>query len=191
MLAGDHLSTASPAVNMSSTSKPLRRDLPVEETRQELQRHFTGYQGEKYADGWAQLWDQGDFLPWDRMAPSPALTDTLLHHKDIIGTALVESDGTERRKKALVPGCGRGVDVLLLESFGYDAVGLEYSQTAREACEEYAREHASDYPVRDENIGKGTRRFVRGDFYTDDWLPEAGLEKDGKFDLIYDYTVSS
>ncbi|KIX00861.1 uncharacterized protein Z518_09926 [Rhinocladiella mackenziei CBS 650.93] len=172
-------------------STPLRRDLPIEEARAELRRHFTNFQGDKYAEGWAELWTKGDFLPWDRMAPSPALADTLIHHVDVVGHAVLDEDGQTRRKRALVPGCGRGVDVLLLQSFGYDAVGLEYSEGAFVACEEYAKEHADDYPVRDEKVGKGSTKFVKGDFYSDEWVESAGFGKDAKFDLIYDYTVST
>ena len=172
-------------------AKPQRRDVPVEEARAALKNHFTQYQGSNYAEGWAKLWQTGDFLPWDRMSPSPALADTLLNHADVVGHALVqEDDGQKRRKRALVPGCGRGVDVLLLESFGYDAVGLEYAEDALKACEEYASEHANDHPAQNPEVGKGSRKFVRGDFYKDDWLVAAGIGKDGKFDLIYDYTVS-
>ena len=66
----------------------------------------------------------------------PALLDTLINHKGVVGNAM---DGS-RRKKALVPGCGRGVDVLLLQSLGYDVVGLEISPGAVKACLEYAQE---------------------------------------------------
>jgi len=165
-----------------------RTDLPVEEARAELKRHFSDYQGPKYADGWADLWAKGEFLPWDRGNPSPALADTLINHGDVIGHAMIEEDGQPRRKRALVPGCGRGVDVLLLQSFGYDVIGLEYAPDALKACEEYQKEHAGDYPVRDEKIGKGSARFLQGDFYMDDWLEKTGFGKDAKFDLIYDYT---
>lgn len=168
-----------------------RTDLPVEDARAELKRHFSDYQGPKYADGWADLWAKGEFLPWDRGNPSPALADTLINHGDVIGHAMIEEDGQPRRKRALVPGCGRGVDVLLLQSFGYDVIGLEYAPDALKACEEYQKEHAGDYPVRDEKIGKGSARFLQGDFYMDDWLEKTGFGKDAKFDLIYDYTVST
>jgi hypothetical protein len=128
-------------------------------------------------------------LPWDRGFPSPALVEVLLERTDVIGKALVEVDGKLQRKNALVPGCGRGVDVCLLESFGYDCVGLEYSSKAVEACEKYAKEHGSSYPVQDEKIGKGSKVFVQGDFYKDDWLEKTGLGVK-QFDLIYDYTVN-
>jgi len=75
----------------------------------------------------------------------------------------------------------------LLESFGYDAIGLEYSQKAVEACEKYVDEHGSSYPVRDEKIGKGSKKFVQVDFYKDNWLSETGLGVK-HFDLIYDFT---
>lgn len=160
-------------------------NLSVEEARAKLRHHFSEYTGDKYRQGWSSLWDQGDFLPWDRLAPSPALAETLANGRDVIGTAVVDG---ERRKKALVPGCGRGVDVLLLQSFGYDAVGLEVSETAIRQAEKWAEEHEHEYGVRDEKIGRGSRKFVLGDFYKDDWLEAAGM-KGQKFDLIYDYTV--
>ncbi len=175
---------------MSGSTEPQRRNLPVAEARAALKEHFTKYTGDAYAQGWDDLWNKGDFLPWDRMAPSPALADTLAHHSDVVGNALVEEDGQPRRKRALVPGCGRGVDALLLASFGYDTVGLEYSQKAYEACEAYAKENGDKYPVRDEKVGKGSITFVQGDFYANEWVEKLGLGRDLKFDLIYDYTVS-
>jgi hypothetical protein len=114
----------------------------------------------------------------------------LRERTDIIGKALAEFDGKLQRKKALVPGCGRGVDVCLLESFGYDCVGLEYSAKAVEACDKYAKENESTYTVQDEKIGKGSKVFVQGDFYKDDWLEKTGLGIK-HFDLIYDYTVGT
>ena len=69
-------------------------------------------------------------MPWDRGFPNPALVEVLRDRTDVIGKALADIDGKPQRKKALVPGCGRGVDVCLLESFGYDCVGLEYSAKA-------------------------------------------------------------
>ncbi len=177
---------------MSNPSQPERRTLPVQEARAELKRHFTNYPGPKYAQGWADLWAKGDFLPWDRGSPSPALADTLINHSDVVGHSTIEVEGEgRRRKRALVPGCGRGVDVLLLQSFGYDVVGLEYPVEAVKACLEYQKEHADDYPTQDESLGKGSAVFVQGDFYNNDWVEKAGWGKDAKFDLIYDYTVSS
>ncbi len=165
----------------------IHKDLPLDEARAALKQHFTSYTGEKYAEGWSKLWQDGSFLPWDRGKPSPALTDTLENHPDLIGSAIVNG----RRKKALVPGCGRGVDVLLLESFGYDAVGLEVSADAVRIAIEYGEEHGSEYVVKDEKAGKGSRKYVNGDFYKNDFLTQVGLENGEQFDLIYDYTVSA
>lgn len=73
--------------------------------------------------------------------------------------------------------------------------GLEYAATALKACEVYAKETEDQdvYKAKDPNVGKGSRTFVQGDFYADDWLERAGLGefgKEGVFELIYDYTVS-
>ena len=163
-----------------------RKDLPLDQARAALREHFSDYQGEKYAEGWAKLWQDGSLLPWDRGKPSPALSDTLENYRGLIGGAMVDG----RRKRALVPGCGRGVDVLLLESFGYDAVGLEVSEGAVKAAEQYAEEHGNEYVVKDDKVGKGSRKFVHGDFYKNDFLGDAGMKGGEKFDLIYDYTVS-
>lgn len=85
---------------------------------------------------------------------------------------------------------------MLLQAYGYDTVGLEYAAKAVEACETYAKQTDNDdfYKVKNEAVGKGSRVFVQGDFYADDWLEKAGLGevgKEGVFDLIYDYTVSA
>lgn len=150
-----------------------------------IQDHLAKYQGDKYVEGWASIWDKGDDLPWDRGFPNPALEDTLVQRAGTIGGPIAQ-DG--QRRKALVPGCGRGVDVLLLASFGYDAYGLDYSATAVEACKKEERENHSWYRVRDEKIGKGNVTFVQGDFFDDAWLKEIGVPRNG-FDVIYDYTV--
>lgn len=168
------------------TSYPPVRGLPQADARAELKRHFGDFQGGKYAEGWLKLWDAGDFLPWDRGRPSPALIDTLVNYREVVGNAVFDG----RRKKALVPGCGRGVDVLLLASFGYDAVGLEISPGAVKACHEFAEANESAYPPRDGKTGKGSVQFVLGDFYKNDWKTEVGMGEDEQFDLIYDYTVS-
>lgn len=71
---------------------------------------------------------------------------------------------------------------------------MEYSASAVKACEVYAKETEGQdlYKAKDEKLGKGSRTFVQGDFYADDWLERAGLGefgKEGVFELIYDYTV--
>lgn len=159
----------------------------VLEARARLREHFRQYSGDNYGEGWERLWAEGDFLPWDKGAPNPALADTLKEREDIIGNAIVETEGKKRRKRALVPGCGRGVDVLLLKSFGYEAVGLEYSETAVQACRRFQEECGAEYCTYDSTVGEGTAQFVTGDFFKDDWLAAIAGSECG-FDLIYDYT---
>lgn len=178
----------------TSATRQTQRTMPQDEARALLRSHFEAHTGSTYSDGWDKLWKGRDFLPWDRMVPSPALLDTLDHHRNLIGTATLTQDGTNRRKRALVPGCGRGVDVMLLQAYGYDVIGLDISETAVEACEKYAQETENEelYKARDEKLGKGSRKFVQGDFYADEWLKKAGLsDPQGCFELIYDYTVST
>ncbi len=67
---------------------------------------------------------------------------------DIHGTAqpalveLVENEANEkllpRTGKALVPGCGKGYDVVYFaRTLGLDATGVEISETAREAAKKF------------------------------------------------------
>ena len=138
---------------------------------------------------WESLW-QNQTTPWDRGVHNPALEDTLCEKTGLLGKAVaVDGEGKTRRKKALVPGCGRGVDVFLLAEFGYEAYGLECSKTALEVCWKEAEKVKGGLKARDEEVGMGTYTFLEGDFFKDGWLKEAGLEE-GCFDLIYDYTVS-
>ncbi|KAJ5898896.1 hypothetical protein N7495_003640 [Penicillium taxi] len=150
----------------------------------DMQDHMAQYTDENYVDGWAALWDKGGDLPSDEGFPNPALEDTLVQQQMTLGLPIVNVN----RCKALVPGCGRGVDVLLLASFGYDAYGLEYSATAIEACKKEEAENYSWYQVRDQAVGRGKVTFVQGDFFDDAWLQEIGVSRNG-FDLVYDYTV--
>ena len=110
-----------------------------------------------------------------------------------------EGKRERKRRKALVPGCGKGYDVFLLSAYGYDATGVEISERAvQEAEAEWARvqktigngkegDAAKLYGVRDEEVGKGEVKFVVADFFE---LNEAGEKGEEGWDLIYDYTVS-
>ncbi|KAJ5217155.1 hypothetical protein N7468_010163 [Penicillium chermesinum] len=118
--------------------------------------NLAAFQGDKYADAWAAQWKKGESLPWDEGFPNPALEDALVNHKATIGEAIGhDAQGQPYRRKALVPGCGRGVDVLLLASFGFDAYGLEYSPDAIEACKKEEKENHSWYRARDQAVGPG------------------------------------
>ena len=158
----------------------------LQETRARLVSHFPG-DSAKTGSKWEELWLAGDFLPWDKGTVNPALTDTLTDRLDLIGQPLVhDRQGNTRRRSAFVPGCGRGYDVLLFASFGFDAYGLEVSESAVKRGWEENEKNESVYPVKDSSVGKGTVAFIQGDFFADDWLSQVGQ---GKFDLIYDHTV--
>lgn len=155
-----------------------------------IQQVLAQHPGDDYVNGWAEIWDKCEELPWDRGFPSPALEDALTERRPTIGGPTAQdAQGNTYRRKALVPGCGRGVDVLLLASFGYDAYGLECSPTALEACKQEEAKIADKYPVRDAEVGRGKSTFVHGDFFSNDWLEKLGLPLNS-FDLVYDYTVS-
>jgi SAM-dependent methyltransferase len=185
---------------MSSTTPEEPND------RTKLRDMFTAPY-DKHQSLWSDLWDKGDWLPWDRSYSNPALTDALRTRPDLLG-APIEAPSTQntvadrgalvgqRRKTALVPGCGRGYDVLLLASLGYDAYGLEVSEKAVEACVRNAADTYDKY--KDEQAGEGKSdaggryTFIQGDFFKDEWLELSALnDKDFKFDLIYDYTVGA
>ncbi|KUL92474.1 hypothetical protein ZTR_02455 [Talaromyces verruculosus] len=147
------------------------------------------YAGEKYVEGWAELWNnkqENETLSWDRGCHSIALEDLLMKWKQS-GEGVYAQKPTGRRRRALVPGCGTGYDVLLLASFGFDVYGLDYSRTAVEYAKKYAADNAEKYPVKDAEIGRGKVAYVEGDYFKDDWLEGLGLPHNS-FDLIYDYT---
>lgn len=155
----------------------------------EILAHLSQYTGDKYVEGWASLWDKCDKLPWDRGFPNPALEDMLIKQSSIIGVPIAtDAQGQSYRRKALVPGCGRGVDVLLLASFDFDAYGLEYSAAAVEACKKEEQVNANRYGARDQTVGIGKVTWIQGDFFHDSWLQEIEMPMNS-FDIIYDYTV--
>lgn len=165
---------------------PPGGDISQADARAKLMAHFRGRESEPGA--WDELWKDNSFLPWDRQIPNPALVDILNDRTDLTGGSF---DG-KRRKKALVPGCGKGYDCLLLASHGFDAYGLEGSKYAIEEAMKWQEEHEKDYQVQNEAAGRGQVKFVYGNFFKNDWEREITGLRDGAqggFDLIYDYTV--
>jgi len=80
----------------------------------------------------------------------------------------------------------------MLALHGFDVVGLEISSKGVSIADEYAiKELSAPQPYnfgssdpRDAgSVGKGTVKFIQGDFFKGDSVGE-------KFDIIYDYTVS-
>lgn len=123
--------------------------------RERLRDHFLT---ENTPSRWDDLWSTGTWLPWDRGTPNPALIDVLSTKTEYLGSPLVQDgNGKSRRKKALVPGCGKGYDVFLFAAFGYDAYGLEGSPNAIKACEGFRSEAEGkeEYKIRDEKAGRG------------------------------------
>lgn len=162
----------------------------TDEARERLRQHFLNSDASTHPSRWDDLWKTGDFLPWDRGTPNPALVDTLEQRTELLGPAIAtdSTTGLKRRKRALVPGCGKGYDVLLLASFGYDAYGIEASANAVKACERHAAEQADKYPARNTEVGSGSVKFVFGDFFKDGWIASVNGGLREGFDLVYDYT---
>ncbi|KAH0535982.1 hypothetical protein FGG08_007119 [Glutinoglossum americanum] len=167
-------------------------------TRGRLIGHFDNVPLERHASAWSELWDQGESDLWDRGCPSPSLVDLLEHQPDVLNP--IAPSG--RRKRALVPGCGRGYDVILLALHGFDAYGLEISPTAVATGKEYAISELKEPSLcyfstpseakREEyRKNRGEPRFLQGNFFESDWDGEVVSQSDhgSKFDLVYDYTV--
>lgn len=156
-----------------------------------LRSHFDGHATPDHAKRWDDLWQAGDFLPWDRGHANPALIDALNERNDLFGSPL-KPDGS--RKRALVPGCGKGYDLALFAAHGYDSYGIEVSEKAVQVAEQYLKDPGEgplegEYKLKDEKVGRGKTKCMFGDFFKDDWAEGAGGIGEG-FDLIYDNTVS-
>ncbi|KAJ9485146.1 hypothetical protein VN97_g8224 [Penicillium thymicola] len=158
--------------------------LQTPEGRSRLISHFEQSSIEDHNDAWNNLWETDNSDMWDRGKPSPALIDLLEQREDILSP--IAANG--QKKKILVPGCGKGYDVVMLALHGFDAVGLEISSKGVSTAEEYAhKELQTPQPY---NFGsawaskfeRGSVSFIQGDFFQSD------CTKGEKFDVIYDYT---
>jgi hypothetical protein len=88
--------------------------------------------------------------------------------------------------------------VVMLALHGFDAYGLEVSQKAVDTANAYAQKELAqpcEYNFSSDREAwpdgrRGNVKFVRGDFFRNDW--EDSCISDGLrgFDLIYDYTAS-
>lgn len=140
---------------------------------------------------WSVLWEE-NYTPWDRGGPSVALLDVLTTRPDLVPPTPRDAP---RRPTALVPGCGKGHDVLLLAELGYEVLGLDFSPTAIARARENQRAVADaggcsgvGSTRRPSAPEPGTVTWVSGDFFSDSWLEAWGRER-RTFDLIFDYTV--
>ena len=114
-----------------------------------------------------------------------------LKSKPFLVDSPFEGVASKRRKKALIPGCGRGYDVLLFSSYGFDAYGLDAAPSAVKAAQRLAQDQGKEqhYPVQNIQNGRGSAEFFVADFFKDDFLSQTHPQiQDGTFDLIYDYT---
>ncbi|KAH7082809.1 S-adenosyl-L-methionine-dependent methyltransferase [Paraphoma chrysanthemicola] len=177
-----------------------------------LRTHFSTLPTSSHPQGWDSLWKEGSFIPWDRGSANPALVDLLASPQapstssDPNPTPGAPAPGPApsvelpapslkdgKRLKALVPGCGRGYDVALFASWGYDAYGLEVSEHAALAAREYLEgsgeaAKSGDNATKDGKTGRGVAKVVVGDYFDDGWLGQAGVNGVGEFDVIYDNT---
>lgn len=165
-----------------STSNSASVDQPTD-ARERLLSHFSAASTTtEHAQQWDALWLQ-DWTPWDKGFPNPALVDLLAtRHQDLPPNA------SGKRKRALVPGCGKGYDVLLLAAFGYDAYGLEVSSKAIELCKKTEQEEAGKGTY-EKQVEGGRISWLLGDFWKDEFLSSVDDPEKQGFDLIYDYTV--
>ena len=102
---------------------------PKIDPREKLRQYFLTLKDDEQTKGWDDMWQQ-EITPWDRHQPNPALLDALSSKKKISESPL-RGDKRNVRKKALVPGCGRGYDVLLFASYGFDGQSLAYNPLLR------------------------------------------------------------
>ncbi|KAK4556570.1 hypothetical protein LTR86_006141 [Recurvomyces mirabilis] len=151
--------------------------------RQKLSAKFKDLPANEHGKGWNELWKQGT-TPWDRDTPSPALVDTLKNKSAILGAAVDKN--TKSRKRVLVPGCGKGYDVLLFASQGYDAFGLDVAPEAVERANVLLKDPKLTEKYPSSSNDRGDTKVFLGDFFKDDFLAQTGGK--GAFDVIYDYT---
>lgn len=84
----------------------------------------------------------------------------------------------------------------MLALHGFDAYGLEISETAVKEAEAYALTQMKSPSAY--NFGSGEHRqssrgsatFLKGDFFSSNWDFKENIDGSTKFDLAYDYTVS-
>lgn len=85
---------------------------------------------------------------------------------------------------------------MMLALHGFDAYGLEISETAVKEAEAYAAAEMASPSSYHFGEGQspagspGSAVFLKGDFFTSEWDFKGGIDAQTKFDLAYDYTVS-
>ncbi|RWA15060.1 hypothetical protein EKO27_g34 [Xylaria grammica] len=152
--------------------------MPSSDEQPKLPKFFDGTPPQEHSSRWTKCWED-KWTPWDRGGPSMALYDLLKENPS--GAIPLPSEGSP--KTCLVPGCGRGYDVLLLSSFGYDVYGLDVSSQALDAAKANAEKALAEELYKTEASKRGAVNWTCQDFFAEDWK-----DVQGPFDLIFDYT---
>lgn len=164
-----------------------------------LQSVFHNLPTSSHTSQWDSLY-RDQVHPWDRAGPSVALADLLIQRTDLVppaqdhdrrGEPVRSATGEVVKHTALVPGCGLGHDALLLASFGYDVWAVDVSEKGLELArenEQVCLEKGLYKP--DKGTEMGRIHWVCADFFDASWSQGVGSDGSGKFDLIFDYTVS-
>ncbi|MFN3189026.1 MAG: methyltransferase domain-containing protein [Aureliella sp.] len=106
------------------------------------------------AGGWQKRYENQE-TGWDRGEPSPALLSWL-------------ESGELQRSRVLVPGCGRGHEVVELANRGYDVTAIDFAPTATKALGDRLRDLGLSASVLQESV--------------------LDLDSDASFDVIYEQT---
>ena len=178
----------------------------MEDQLEKLRQQFQALPPEQHIKAWDDAWN-GNLTPWDRGQSNPALVETLKEKTDLSGSPFKDENGKNVRKKVLVPGelrksfsieeslrgnrcriigCGRGYDVLLFASYGFDAYGLDSSPTAVEGARKLFHEQGKEqqYPVQNIQNGRGNVQFIVADFFKDGFLAQTHATEPGNtFDI--------
>jgi hypothetical protein len=125
---------------------------------------------------WQGVYDAGP-MPFDLGQATPALCDWLDGHPLEPG-------------HALVPGCGRGHDVIELARRGFDALGVDFARSAVRDARALAAVRTRGAPV-----GRATARFLERDLFSllanpdrqEPWEAPPSLEE-GTIDLWWENT---
>ncbi|OTA67998.1 S-adenosyl-L-methionine-dependent methyltransferase [Hypoxylon sp. EC38] len=154
---------------------------PESQSPTQLISHFTNRDRDNQLLGWVELWEAGQDHFWDRGRPSPALIDWIESRPEILPSH------PGRRLRALVPGCGKGYDVVMLALHGFDAYGLDVSRKGIEIAESYAATELREPSAH--NFASESSR-VENNTSSVKFIRETEIESDSfqSFDLICDYT---
>ena len=147
---------------------------------------------------WEKVWITGGkdgslIMPGDKFdagKPSPMLEHVIA--ASITDTNINSFGAVDvKDKRVLVPGCGRGYDVIAFyEAGASESLGIDLAPTGVEVAQEVLANHALS------DAAKMKCKVVEADFYTlpssDHMMPSSSSSSSGDalntFDIVYDYT---